>query len=69
MLLDADAEGSDRNSLRDREHERRARRDLAQTVTAGGDDADTVDVRSSRVDLEVYALFLEEPESLCDHFS
>ena len=69
MLLHADAEGTDGNSLGDREHERRARGDLAQAVAAGGHDTHAIDMRSSRVDLEVHALFLEEPESLCDHFS
>jgi hypothetical protein len=69
MLLDADAEGAYRDSLGGREHERRARGDLAQRVAAGGYDADTIDVRSTGVDLEVQALFHEEPEPLCDHFS
>jgi hypothetical protein len=69
MLLDADAEGADGDSLGDREHERRARGDLAQSVAAGGHDADAVDVRSSRVDLEAQALFPEVPEPPCHHFA
>jgi hypothetical protein len=69
MLLNADAEGPDRNSLRDREHERRARGELAQPVASGGHDADAVDVRSSGVDLEVQALLLEEPETARHHLT
>src|SRR3989304_2015668 len=69
MLLDADAEGTDGDALRDREHERRARGDLAQSVAAGSHDAHTVDVGPSRVDFEAQALFLEVPEPPCHHFA
>ena len=69
MLLHAHAEALHRNPLPYRQHERWARRDLPELVATRGDDADAVDVRSSRMDLEVESFLFEVSETLGDDFT
>jgi hypothetical protein len=63
MFLDAHSESSNRNSLGDGEHERRTGGQFAHAISTRGDDADSVDVRSSRVNLENETLLLEKAEA------
>lgn len=69
MLLDADAESANGNSLGDREHQGRTGSDLTHPVAPGSHDADAVDVRSTRVNLEDQSLLLEETELYCHDFT
>ena len=69
MLLHTHTEALHRNPLPHRQHERRARRDLPELVAPRGDDADAVDVRPSRMDLEVDSFLFEESETLGDDFT
>ena len=69
MLLHAHAEALHRNPLSHRQHERRARRDLPELIAPRRDDADPVDVRPTRMDLEVEAFLFEVAETLGDDFA
>src|SRR5579883_143495 len=64
MLLQASGEAHHRNFLRGRQHQRRARRYLADLAAAGGNDRHTVDRRTARLDHQVDLLLLEEPHVL-----
>lgn len=69
MLLHTHAEALHRNPLTHCQHERWARRDLPELVAPRRDDADPVDVRPTRMDLEVDAFLFEVAETLGDDFA
>ena len=59
VLLHADREALDRQALRHRQHQRRARRHLAEVEATRRDDGDAVDVGAAGLDLEVDPFLLE----------
>ena len=69
VLLRADREAGHGNALRGGEHQRWARRNLANFVTAGGHDRHAIDIRPSRLNGEIDFLLLKIAKALGDDFA
>src|SRR5215203_4274974 len=64
MLLRSGRKAHHRNVLRSGEHERRARRHLADLEAPGGDHRHAVDVRTAGLEFQLDAFLLVEPHRL-----
>ena len=62
VLLHCHREATNRDALRDRQHDRRTRCRLANQVAPRGDDGHTVDVGSPGTNPESETLLVEEPQ-------